>query len=50
MCTTEATTRYNHRDLQFLKFETVTFVPIQTKLLDVSLLTNEEVKNSLENE
>ncbi|XP_044003910.1 xaa-Pro aminopeptidase ApepP isoform X2 [Aphidius gifuensis] len=43
MCTTEATTRYSHRDLQFLKFETVTFVPIQTKLLDVSLLTNEEI-------
>lgn len=43
MCTTNATTRYSHRDLKFLKFETVTFVPIQTKLLEVSLLTDEEI-------
>lgn len=48
LCTAKATTRYTHRDLQFLKFEPVTFVPIQTKMIDVSLLTDEEVshKNS----
>ncbi|XP_063992316.1 xaa-Pro aminopeptidase ApepP [Diachasmimorpha longicaudata] len=37
------TTTYHHRDLQFLTFEPVTFVPIQTTLLDISLLTDEEI-------
>uniref|UniRef100_A0A0C9R2Q2 Xpnpep1_2 protein n=1 Tax=Fopius arisanus TaxID=64838 RepID=A0A0C9R2Q2_9HYME len=39
-----ANTSYHHRDLQFLTFEPVTFVPIQTNLLDVSLLSDEEIK------
>ncbi|XP_015127089.1 xaa-Pro aminopeptidase ApepP isoform X2 [Diachasma alloeum] len=38
-----ANTPYHHRDLQFLTFEPVTFVPIQTNLLDVSLLSDEEI-------
>lgn len=39
-----ANTAYNYRDIQFLTFETVTLVPIQTNLLDLSLLTNDEIK------
>lgn len=39
----EADTIYNHENRGFLTFETVTLVPIQTKLLDVSLLTKNEV-------
>ncbi|XP_076295222.1 xaa-Pro aminopeptidase ApepP [Lasioglossum baleicum] len=40
----KANTPYNHKNRGFLTFETVTLVPIQTKLLDVSLLTDEEIK------
>lgn len=40
----KANTPYNHRNLDFLTFETVTFVPIQTSLLDIDLLTDQEVK------
>lgn len=39
----KANTPYNHKNRGFLRFETVTLVPIQTKLLDVSLLTDNEV-------
>lgn len=45
----KAKTSYNHRDLEFLTFEPVTFVPIQTSLLDVSLLNNEEVNMKIFN-
>ncbi|KAG8035943.1 hypothetical protein G9C98_003069 [Cotesia typhae] len=40
----EAKTPYNHRNLDFLTFETVTYVPIQTSLLDVDLLTDQEIE------
>lgn len=39
----QANTPYNHKNRGFITFETVTLVPIQTKLLDVSLLTDSEV-------
>lgn len=38
-----AKTKYAMPDAQFLTFEDVTVVPIQTKLLVPSLLTEEEV-------
>lgn len=38
-----AKTPYNHRNRGFLTFETVTLVPIQTSLLDLSMLTDKEV-------
>lgn len=38
-----AETPHNYRNRGFLTFETVTLVPIQTSLLDVSMLTNKEV-------
>lgn len=38
-----AKTPYNHKNRGFLTFETVTLVPIQTSLLDVSMLTDKEV-------
>ncbi|XP_014485321.1 PREDICTED: xaa-Pro aminopeptidase 1 [Dinoponera quadriceps] len=38
-----AKTPYNYKDRGFLTFETVTLVPIQTSLLDTSLLTDEEI-------
>ncbi|CAK9807708.1 Xaa-Pro aminopeptidase ApepP [Anthophora quadrimaculata] len=40
----KANTPYNHKNRGFLTFETVTLVPIQTKLLDVSLLTDHEIE------
>ncbi|XP_024224252.1 xaa-Pro aminopeptidase ApepP isoform X1 [Bombus impatiens] len=40
----KANTPYNHKNRGFLTFETVTLVPIQTKLLDVSLLTDNEIQ------
>ncbi|XP_008548321.1 xaa-Pro aminopeptidase ApepP [Microplitis demolitor] len=40
----KANTPYNHRNLDFLTFETVTFVPIQTSLLDIDLLTDQEIE------
>ncbi|XP_078052902.1 xaa-Pro aminopeptidase ApepP [Augochlora pura] len=40
----KANTPYNYKDRGYLTFETVTLVPIQTKLLDVSLLTDKEIK------
>lgn len=36
--------QHNFNDRGFLCFETITLVPIQTKLLDASLLTSEEVR------
>lgn len=39
----KAETPYNHRDRGFLTFKTITYVPIQTKLIDPSLLTKKEV-------
>ncbi|XP_076241429.1 xaa-Pro aminopeptidase ApepP [Calliopsis andreniformis] len=40
----KANTPYNYKNRGFLTFETVTLVPIQTKLLDVSLLTDAEIE------
>ncbi|XP_017791834.1 PREDICTED: xaa-Pro aminopeptidase 1 isoform X2 [Habropoda laboriosa] len=40
----KANTPYNHKNRSFLTFETVTLVPIQTKLLNVSLLTDHEIE------
>lgn len=39
----KADTPYNYKDRGYLTFETVTLVPIQTKMLDLSLLTESEV-------
>lgn len=39
----KADTKYNFKDRGWLTFETITLVPIQTKLLDPQLLTAEEV-------
>ncbi|XP_029167258.1 xaa-Pro aminopeptidase ApepP-like [Nylanderia fulva] len=39
-----AKTPYNHKNRGFLTFETVTLVPIQTSLLDVSMLTDKEIE------
>ncbi|XP_047347344.1 xaa-Pro aminopeptidase ApepP [Vespa velutina] len=36
-------TPYKFKNIKFLTFETVTLVPIQTNLLNVSLLTDEEI-------
>jgi len=41
-----AKTPHNHKDRGFLTFETVSLVPIQTNLLDVSMLTCKEVNMS----
>jgi Xaa-Pro aminopeptidase len=40
----KADTKYNFRDKGYLTFETITLVPIQTKLLEPSLLTAEEIE------
>ncbi|XP_033340803.1 xaa-Pro aminopeptidase ApepP [Megalopta genalis] len=40
----KANTPYNYKNRGFLTFETVTLVPIQTKLLDISLLMDNEIK------
>lgn len=37
-------TPHNHKNRGFLTFETVTLVPIQTSLLDVSMLTDKEIE------
>lgn len=39
----KAETPHNHRDRGFLTFKTVTLVPIQTKLVDPTMLTRQEV-------
>ncbi|KAG5333331.1 XPP1 aminopeptidase, partial [Acromyrmex heyeri] len=39
-----AKTPYNHKNRGFLTFETMTLVPIQTSLLDVSMLTDKEIE------
>jgi len=39
----KANTKYNFRNRGYLTFETITLVPIQTKLLQPSLLTSEEI-------
>lgn len=36
--------KYNFNNRGYLSFETITLVPIQTKLLDISLLTVDEIK------
>ncbi|XP_058806129.1 xaa-Pro aminopeptidase ApepP-like isoform X1 [Phymastichus coffea] len=38
------TTKYNQLDRKFLTFETVTLVPIQNKMIEISMLTNEEIE------
>lgn len=43
----KAETRHNYRDRGFLTFKTVTLVPIQTKLIDPSMLTKKEVSLAL---
>ncbi|XP_066598684.1 xaa-Pro aminopeptidase ApepP isoform X2 [Prorops nasuta] len=40
----KANTPYNYLGQDYLTFETMTLVPIQTKMLDVSLLTEDEIK------
>ncbi|XP_043266621.1 xaa-Pro aminopeptidase ApepP-like [Venturia canescens] len=42
-CVVKTATKYNRRNIDFLTFETVTLVPIQTSLLDRSLLTDFEI-------
>jgi len=39
----KAETRYNFKDREFLCFETISLVPIQTKLLKLSLLSSDEI-------
>lgn len=39
----KAETRHNYRERGFLTFKTVTLVPIQTKLIDPSMLTKKEI-------
>lgn len=41
--TRKAETRFNFNNSGFLEFETITLVPIQLKMIDSSLLTQEEV-------
>lgn len=36
--------QYNFRERGYLSFETITLVPIQTRLLEPALLTSEEVR------
>jgi len=40
----QADTKFNFRERGYLTFETITLVPIQTKLLEPSLLTSEEIE------
>ncbi|KAI1305957.1 Xaa-Pro aminopeptidase 1 [Halotydeus destructor] len=40
----KAESKYNFRNQGFLAFDTITLVPIQTKLLDPTLLTRDEVE------
>ena len=35
--------QHNYKNKQFLTFEPITLVPIQTKMIDPTLLTKEEV-------
>ncbi|XP_076678349.1 xaa-Pro aminopeptidase ApepP [Andrena cerasifolii] len=41
----KANTPYNYKNRGFLTFQTVTLVPVQTKLLDLSLLTDNEIEH-----
>lgn len=41
--TRKAETKYNFNNTGFLKFETITFAPIQLKMIDANLLTNDEI-------
>ena len=43
---TKADTKFNFKDKGFLTFESITLVPIQTKLIDPMLLTESEVCHS----
>ncbi|KAK7498449.1 hypothetical protein BaRGS_00010403 [Batillaria attramentaria] len=40
---TKAETKYNFRNRGFLTFEPITYVPIQTKMIDPTLLTEKEI-------
>lgn len=40
----KAETKYNFNQRGFLRMETITLVPIQLKMIDVNLLTDEEIK------
>ena len=42
--TIQAHTKYRRADREFLTFETVTLVPVQTKMLVISMLTDDEIK------
>lgn len=39
-----ASTRHNFGGTQFLRFENITMVPIQTKLMDLSLMTEKDIE------
>jgi len=41
---TEAQTENNFNDAKYLKFEKLTYVPIQSKLIETEMLTDEELK------
>lgn len=41
--TTKAETRHNFNQRGYLKFETITLAPIQLKMIDARLMTNEEI-------
>lgn len=41
--TRKAETKYNFNNHGFLKFDTITLVPIQLKMIDTNLLTDEEI-------
>lgn len=40
----KAETKYNFNNEGYLKFETITLVPIQLKMIDVNLMTDEEIE------
>ena len=44
MIVKDVDTKYNFQGTKFLRFEAVTVVPIQTKLVDVSIMSDDEIK------
>ena len=44
MIVKDVDTKYNFQGTKFLGFEAVTVVPIQTKLVDVSIMSDDEIK------
>lgn len=42
--TQKAETRFNYKKKGYLKFETITLVPIQLKMIDLSLMTDDEIE------